>query len=156
MARDGFATAWARVFFVYGPYEQTHRLVPSVIRALLAGEPANTSHANQIRDYLYAEDVASALVALLESDYMGPVNIGSGEPIRLRTIIDRIGQLLGRSELIRIGAVPPATTDKPFVVADTARLRSLDWAPKWTLDDGLRAAIEFWRHHVSPAEVHRG
>ena len=50
----------------------------SVIRSLLAGEPARCSHGNQVRDYLFAEDVADAFVALLESDVTGPINIALG------------------------------------------------------------------------------
>jgi hypothetical protein len=53
-------SAWGRIFFLYGPYEHPDRLVASVIRSLLAGEPAKTSHGNQIRDYLLAGDVADS------------------------------------------------------------------------------------------------
>ncbi len=73
-----FTSAWGRIFFLYGPHEHPDRLVASVIRSLLAGEPARTSHGNQVRDYLYAGDVADAFVALLESDVTGPINIASG------------------------------------------------------------------------------
>lgn len=147
MASDGSMTsAWARIFFLYGPHEHPDRLVPSVIRSLLAGVPARTSHGHQVRDYLYAADVADALVCLLESQLTGPVNIGSGQPIALHEIINRIGQMLGRPDLIRLGAISPAPGDKPLVVADTTRLVSeLRWTPSWDLDRGLAATIDWWR-----------
>ena len=53
----------------------------SVVRSLLAGQPARTSHGEQVRDYLYAGDVADAFVTLLESDVTGPINIASGQAI---------------------------------------------------------------------------
>jgi nucleoside-diphosphate-sugar epimerase len=120
--------------------------VASVIRSLLAGSPANVSHGRQIRDYLYADDVADAFVRLLESDVTGPINVASGQAIALRDIVTRIGDLIGRPKLIRLGAIPAAATDTPLVVADTARLSaSLGWTPSWDLDRGLAATVDWWR-----------
>jgi nucleoside-diphosphate-sugar epimerase len=145
-AGTGMTSAWGRIFFLYGPHEHPDRLVASVIRSLLAGEPAKTSHGNQIRDYLFAGDVADAFVALLGSDLAGPINIASGRPIALKEIITRIGQLVGRPDLIRLGAIPAAATDTPLVVADTTRLASvLSWRPRYDLDEGLTKTIEWWR-----------
>lgn len=144
--REGWTPAWGRVFFLYGPHEHPDRLVASVIRSLLAGEPARTSHGRQVRDYLYADDVADALVRLVESDVTGPINIASGQAVTLREIVTRIGDLMGRPELIQLGAIPAAPTDTPLVVADTTRLRTaLQWTPSWDLDRGLRSTIEWWR-----------
>jgi nucleoside-diphosphate-sugar epimerase len=88
--QTGLSGAWGRIFFLYGPYEHPARLVSSVIRSILQGEPARCSHGNQIRDYLYVQDVADAFVALLESDIMGPVNVASGCPVALKDIIHKI------------------------------------------------------------------
>ena len=134
------------MFFLYGPHEHPDRLVSSVIRSLLAGQPARTSHGRQVRDYLFADDVASAFVRLLESDVRGPINIASGEAIVLRDIVTRIGVIMGREDLLQIGAIPAAPTDTPLVVADTTRLFSeLQWKPEWDLERGLRASIDWWR-----------
>jgi nucleoside-diphosphate-sugar epimerase len=144
--------AWGRVFFLYGPYEDERRLVPTVIRALLAGQPAKTSHGRQIRDYLHVSDVAKAFVALLESDLTGPINIGSGEPVPLRDLVMKIGSLVGRPDLISLGAVPPASTDVPVVIADVSKLRSqLSWTPTWNLESGLRQTIDWWRGEAGHA-----
>ncbi|HEU5257784.1 MAG TPA: NAD(P)-dependent oxidoreductase [Vicinamibacterales bacterium] len=151
VARDGsLASAWARIFFIYGPHEHPDRLVAAVVRSLLAGEPARTSHGRQVRDYLFVEDVADALVRLLESDVTGPINIASGQAIALRDIIFRIGQQMGRSELIQLGAIPQATTDTPIVVGDTSRLTAeLDWQPRWDLAQGIEKTIAWWRQELA-------
>ena len=149
----GFSNAWARIFFLYGPYEHPDRLVASVIRSLLAGQPARCSHGRQIRDYLYARDVADALVHLLESDLQGAVNVASGRPVTLKDIVLRIGEITGRSELIQLGAIPPAPTDMPLVVGDVTRLSSeLQWFPQTSLDEGLADTIAWWRTR-EPAAV---
>jgi nucleoside-diphosphate-sugar epimerase len=145
------ASAWGRIFFLYGPHEHPDRLVSSVIRSILAGQPARTSHGEQIRDYLYAGDVADAFVRLLESDVTGPINVASGQPIALKDIVTRIGSLMGRPDLIHLGAIPAAATDTPKVVADTARLRSaLGWTPAHDLDRGLTDTINWWRSQPAP------
>jgi nucleoside-diphosphate-sugar epimerase len=143
---NGLTSAWGRIFFVYGPGEHPERLVASVIRALLAGEPARTSHGRQIRDYLYAGDVADAFVTLLESQVSGPINVASGIPVTLASIVARLGELTGRGDLVRLGAIPAAPTDMPLVVADTTRLaRDLNWHPRTDLDRGLTETIDWWR-----------
>jgi nucleoside-diphosphate-sugar epimerase len=152
LARDdsSFSSAWARIFFLYGPYEHPDRLVASVVRSLLAGEPARTSHGRQVRDYLFVEDVADAIVQLLESEVSGPINVGSGQAITLREIVQRIGEQTGRSELIQFGAIPQAATDTPLVVADTSRLAAeLDWRPRWDLDRGIEKTIAWWRQQTA-------
>jgi nucleoside-diphosphate-sugar epimerase len=151
LARDSaMSSAWARVFFVYGPHEHPDRLVASVVRSLLAGEPARCSHGRQVRDYLFVEDVADAIVRLLDSDVRGPMNIGSGQAIALRSIVEKIGEQTGRSELIQLGAIPQAATDTPLVVADTSRLAAeLDWRPRWDLDRGIEKTIAWWRQEMA-------
>ena len=142
----GFTSAWGRIFFLYGPFEHPDRLVASVIRSLLAGAPARTSHGRQVRDYLYSADVAEAFVTLLESHVSGPINIASGEPVQLCEIVERIGDLIGRPELIQLGAIPAAPTDTPLVVADTTKMTAaLGWKPSWDLTRGLEATIDWWR-----------
>ena len=143
----GMTSAWARIFFLYGPNEHPDRLIPSVIQSLLADRPARCSHGRQVRDYLYVRDVADALVRLVDSDVTGPINVGSGQPISLRTLVGRVGELLDRTDLIQFGAKPAAETDAPLVVADTGQLRSvLGWEPRYDLDRGLGETIEWWRH----------
>jgi nucleoside-diphosphate-sugar epimerase len=146
-ARTGLSSAWARPFFLYGPHEHPDRLVSSVIRAILAGQPARTSHGNQVRDYLYVQDVADAFVELLESDVAGPINVASGQPIALREISERIAGLLGRRDLLQLGAIPAASTDTPLVVADMSHAAKVmpQWQPRVSLDDGLAASIRWWR-----------
>ena len=144
----GLSSAWGRIFFLYGPYEHPDRLVSSVIRSLLAGEEARVSHGRQLRDYLYVADVADALITLLRHDVQGAVNIGGGQPIALKELVLTAARLIGREDLVRLGAIPAAATDTPLVVADVTRLsEDVGWTPRTTLTDGLRETIEWWRRH---------
>ena len=147
IAREaGISLAWVRPFFLYGPREHPERLVASVARALLRGEPAATSHGRQRRDYLHVQDVADAVVATLASDLTGPVNVGAGEAVALRDIVTRIGTIVGRPDLLRIGEIPARPNDVPLVVAGGHRLASeLGWRPRYDLDAGLAQTVEWWR-----------
>lgn len=147
-ANTGLAASWARVFFLYGPREAEHRLVASVVSALLKGERAPCTHGQQIRDFLHVQDAADALVFLLGRKHSGPVNVASGQPVSLRTLVGRVGKQLGAEELIEFGAIEPPPTDLPFVVADTSRLQGLGWTPQFDHDQGIADTVAWWQAHT--------
>lgn len=144
---SGLSSAWGRIFFLYGPYEYQNRLVPSVIRSLLNEEPAHCSYGNQIRDFLYVQDVADAFVALLDSEIEGPVNIASGQPITIKSVINKIAVKIERPDLVQLGAIPAAAKDPPLLVADVRRLTNeVGWMPQYNLEKGLDHTIGWWKN----------
>jgi nucleoside-diphosphate-sugar epimerase len=145
----GLSSAWGRIFFLYGPHEHPMRLVSSVIRSLLMGQPARCTHGNQIRDYLYVKDVAAAFISILESGIQGPVNIASGLPIYLKEIVLKIAKKLKREELIRLGALPAADDEPTLLVGDNRLLASeVKWRPQYDLDRGLDETIDWWQERM--------
>jgi len=144
------SSAWGRIFLPYGPYEYVDRLVPSVICSLLKAESARCSHGKQMRDFLYVKDVADAFVALLESDVSGSVNIGSGQPMAIKDIVYKIGEQIGRADLIQLGAIPAAINDTPLVIADVTRLSDeVGFQPTYNLERAIEETINWWRSSVS-------
>jgi nucleoside-diphosphate-sugar epimerase len=142
----GVEVAWARLFFPYGPRDHAARLVPSVARALLSGVPASCSAGEQRRDFVHVDDAADALVALARSTLTGPVNVGTGEPVAVRTVIELVAQACGRPELVRLGERPTPAGEPPLLAADVGRLRDeLGWRPRTELAAGLRATVDWWR-----------
>lgn len=142
----GLSAAWGRIFFLYGPGEAENRLVASVIRALLAGEPAQATHGRQLRDYLYVEDLAEALAALVASEVQGPINLASGRSVELRTLIQEAARQLDRQRLVRLGAIAARDDEAPEVSADVSRLRAeLDWSPRFDHAEGLARSIAWWK-----------
>lgn len=143
------STAWGRVFFLYGPNEAPNRLVASVIRSILQGEPARCSHGNQIRDYLHVDDVADGLTCLFGSSFQGTMNVSSGVPLALKDIINRIGEKLNRPDLIELGARDAPDGEAPVLVGDNRRLlEHTNWSPGHTLDSGLEDAIRWWKEKL--------
>jgi len=142
----GMQVAWARLFYLYGPWEDPRRLVSSVARALLEGREAPCSEGSQVRDFLHVADVAGALVAVLRSGLTGAVNVGSGEPVTVREVVTRVGAIIGRPELLRPGAIAVKAGEPPFVCADNRKLKAeTGWAPTFTLERGLTDTVDWWR-----------
>jgi len=140
------AFAWARIFFLYGPAEDSHRLVASISRDLLAGRPALCSAGDVTRDYLHVADAGAALAALALSDVVGPVNIGSGQGRRISDIVTRLAAVAERSHLLRLGALPTRLGDPERIVADIGRLQAeVGYVPTIALDDGLQSCLSYWR-----------
>ena len=140
---SGLSLAWARPFFLYGPGEHDNRLVPAVISALLKGEEALCTPGEQIRDYMYIRDAARALALLLDSVTEGAVNIASGQPVALKGVIETAAELVGKPELIRLGAVAAPADDQQLLLANTTRLnKELGFEPRYSLQDGLKETIE--------------
>jgi nucleoside-diphosphate-sugar epimerase len=137
----GIRSAWGRVFFLYGPGEPERKLISSVITSLLRSETAATTHGEQLRDFLHVEDVAKALVSVLDSDAEGAVNIGSGQPVTQRYVVETIARLIGRPELLRLGAIPANVDEPERLIPDVTRLRATDFRPRHTLESGLRDMI---------------
>lgn len=149
--QTNLSAAWGRVFFLYGPHEHPSRLVSSVVRSLLRGEPAPCSHGRQVRDFLSVLDVAEAFVCLLEAEVQGPVNIASGQGTTVKDIVFAIGEMIGRSDLIRLGAIETQVGDPATLVADVRRLTAeVGWKPTTGLNQRLRETIEWWQQNIDP------
>lgn len=144
--QHGMSLAWSRLFYVFGPEQEPTRLVPSVARALLAGNDFECRAPQQVCDYIHIADAASAFVRLVESDARGGFNVSSGTGHSVADIARRIGDMLGRPELIKMASTALAGTESPSFVGHPRRLREeLGWAPQFDVDAGLRhtlAALE--------------
>ncbi len=156
-AGKGPGLAWGRIFFLYGPDEAPTRLVPSVIQSLLRGEPALCTHGRQVRDFMHVGDAGAAFAALLDSPVEGAVNIASGEPHPVADLVGMLGSEVGRSDLIRLGAVPLSESEPLDLRADVTRLRrEVGFVPVVSLREGLKQTIAWWRNRPTAPDLTRG
>ena len=138
----GGSSAWARFFAPYGPGEPIERLVPSVVHGIVNGNPVDCTRGTQIRDFIYVDDAAAALVALLDAGAEGPFNIGSGVGMTLREVVAVITAQLGRAELVRFSARQRPPGDPDRVVADIGRItREVGWRPAVGIEEGIARTI---------------
>ena len=140
----GFEAVEARVFWVFGPGENSARLIPLICRSHLAGTVPELGSGSQRRDLVYAEDAAAALLALARADGVtGTVNIGSGEPVPLATVATLLGDIAGASET-GVGHRFDLPGDPALLSASSDRIRSIGWAPKWPLGEALAETYRWW------------
>jgi len=137
--------AWGRIFYPYGPGEDERRLVSSASLSLLRGKPFAASQGEQGRDYLHVEDVALAFCIMLEKKAEGVYNVSSGESVSVRGLLEMIGNLTGRGNLIQFGSRPGPTWDPPFILGDNQKLRALGWQPRVKLEEGLQTTLDWLR-----------
>ena len=146
LAQLGVGLAWSRLFYLYGPYEDERRLVPAAIKALVAGREFPSTSGEQVRDYLHVEDVASAICTLSRRRLGGTFNVCSGAPVTIAGLLQILGELFGRPDLIRLGAFGYRQWDPMYVSGDNQRLRmEAHWAPRYTLRDGLASTVDWWK-----------
>jgi nucleoside-diphosphate-sugar epimerase len=141
----GLSQAWGRIFFPYGRFEPEGRLVPSVIRSILAGEPARCSHGRQVRDFMYVDDAARAFVVLLDSSYEGAVNVGTGVPVTIAEVAQTAAKAAGAPHLLQIGALPARAGEPDRLVADVSRLQEIGFVSHWKLKSGIDATVSWWQ-----------
>jgi len=147
-AHSGLEVVWPRIFYFYGPYEDERRLVPSVLLSLLRGQVAKTTAGEQVRDYLYVEDVVSALWTVAQSQMTGAVNIASGTAITVRDVISHIAQLIGKTDRVRLGALAYRPGEPMSIRAEASRLRQCGWSPQYDLPRGLHHTIAWWKERL--------
>jgi len=142
--QQGVDTAIVRIFNTYGPKMRPHdgRAIPTFLRQALQDRPITVfGDGSQTRSFCYVEDEIRGLIALAESGYHNPVNIGNPNEFTLlelaRTVIEVTGS---RSEIV-FEALP---TDDPQVRQPDISLAKeiLDWEPMVDLREGLRRTIE--------------
>jgi dTDP-6-deoxy-L-talose 4-dehydrogenase (NAD+) len=122
--------AWARVFHLYGGAEHPARIMPSVIRSLLAGRPIDLTAGDQVRDVLHVADVADAIARLAEPGVEGVFNVCSGVPVALRDFLLSVADVVGPRELLRFGARTARPSEPSFLVGDARKLRAIGWSPR--------------------------
>lgn len=141
---DEFETTvcWGRVFYPFGIGEHPQRLCSALIRQLARGEAVTLKTPHSIKDYIYVDDLASAILLALEQRCAGPLNLGTGRGVTIRWMADYLASLFHRPDLVREAAEGQADP-LDYMVAEVTRLRALGWREEVGLEAGLQ---RLWRH----------
>jgi dTDP-6-deoxy-L-talose 4-dehydrogenase (NAD+) len=107
---------WCRLFYLYGEGEDTRRLVPYLRASLAAGEPAELTSGNQIRDFIDVVEAGRLITDAALGSVQGPINICSGIPITVKQLAENIADEYGRRDLLEFGVRPDNLIDPPCVV----------------------------------------
>ena len=129
----------SRTFNTYGPRmrPQDGRVVSNFLVQALAGAPLTVyGDGSQTRSYCYVDDQVAGLVALLDSDYVGPVNIGNPDEFTVLELAETVLEVTGSASDIIFGPLPDddPSQRRPDISLATEQL---GWRPRVTLREGL-------------------
>lgn len=144
---ENFPASILRLFLTYGPGQGNKRFLPQIIKGCLEDSAFPTSKGEQLRDFCFVEDTVTAICLALQSDHAnGEVfNVGSGEPLAIHSLINRICLLVGKGRPM-FGAIPYRAGENMALYANAEKIRSvLGWRPAVSLEDGLRRTIDSMR-----------
>lgn len=146
----GMPTTIARIFMVYGPGVQNEqRLVPYVIRTLLAGEVPSLSSGTRQVDWVHVDDVVEGLtrLAVAPADAVAgrTIDLGTGALTTVRDVATRAGALVDASVTLSFGALEDRALEQVRVADVPATRAALGWAPSITVADGLVSTVAWFR-----------
>ena len=148
-----------RPFGVFGEYEGLHRFVPQVIDKLKCGHIVQMTFGEQIRDYIYIDDLIDAyILASIVSleNKVKIINIGSGKGIAMKDIALIISKQIGVSnDMLQFGALPYRPDEMMYLVANIDKAKSLlGWEPKVPIEKGLEHTINWYSQNLIKLECH--
>jgi UDP-glucuronate decarboxylase len=132
-----------RMSNLYGPtplarFDLTHRL----IHKLLDDNAAEVWTTKPERDFIYVEDAAEAVIKLLDADYTGTLNLGTGVATPVKRIVEVLEELTGAS----IADLGHPITGPPHFRCDMTTIQSvIDWQPRVSVEDGVRRTFDQMR-----------
>jgi dTDP-glucose 4,6-dehydratase len=135
----------------YGPHQFPEKLIPlTIIRALRSQRVPVYGDGMQIRDWLYVDDHAEALWAILTRGRQGGVyNIGGENQVRNLDLVRLVLRMLGKPESLITLVRDRLGHDRRYAMDTTLIRRELGWSPRQLLDDGLRQTVTWYVQHES-------
>jgi nucleoside-diphosphate-sugar epimerase len=146
------------LYQVYGPGQPARALIPSAVRAALAGEDFAMTHGRQIRDWVHVDDVVEAFTVAAQSAQAAQTSqtapcvagrsfeVGTGHGTALKDVVGSIWQITGAAGEIKLGALTARPGEVLLQTADPSPAEeALGWRAQVTLEDGLRRTIEALR-----------
>jgi dTDP-glucose 4,6-dehydratase len=142
--QQGVDTAIVRIFNTFGPKMRPHdgRAIPTFLRQALQDRPITVfGDGSQTRSFCYVDDEIRGLIALAESGYHMPINIGNPDEFTLLELAEAVIEVTGSRSEIVFEALP---TDDPQVRQPDITLAReiLGWEPMVDLREGLRRTIQ--------------
>jgi len=137
-----------RFFNTYGPYETNPHLIPEIMKQLKEGNyNLLLGNIKTKRDYIYVEDIASAICELsLSKDEIlfEIINIGTGIEHSAEEIIECVGSIIGKKINIEIDQNRIRKNDKMHQIASVDLIKSkINWMPKYGIEAGLIELLKY-------------
>jgi NAD dependent epimerase/dehydratase len=148
----GLPVATIRPFNTYGPRQSARAVIPTIISQALGSPTIRLGSLTPLRDLNYVLDTVEGFLSVAESDAaVGQVvNVGTGAAVSIGELAQRILRLMGVEKEIFTDEqrVRPEKSEVLTLLCDRSKAEKLTgWKPRFTLDQGLSATIDFIRAH---------
>ncbi|MET9682426.1 UDP-glucuronic acid decarboxylase family protein [Streptomyces coeruleorubidus] len=135
-----------RIFNTYGPRMRPNdgRVVSTFIRQALDGEPLTIyGDGSQTRSFCYVDDLIRGIVAMLDSDLLGPFNLGNPREQTVRELAELVREATGSDSGLEFMPLPvdDPTRRRPVVARAQEKL---GWSPLIPIDEGLRRTVAWF------------
>ena len=143
-------TLWTAITSIYGPGRNDNNLITYAIKSLLFAEKPSFTGLEQVWDYIYIDDLVSALAAVGErgkADKIYP--IGSGVSMKMSAYIEIIRDLIDPDLPVGIGDLPYKNKVIDNQIMDIRDLTDdTGFVPKVSFEDGIRQTITYFKNHM--------
>jgi nucleoside-diphosphate-sugar epimerase len=149
----GVPVAIARPFNTYGPRQSARAVIPAIIVQALTQQHVMLGATFPTRDLNFVADTVDGFLKIADTDAaIGEVvNLGTAREVSVGDVAASIIRLVGRDIPVVFDAnrVRPETSEVERLLADASKARTLvGWEPRHSLDEGLRATIDWIRQHL--------
>jgi len=152
----GFKTIVVRPFNVYGPnepLEEYRKAIPYFIVSALRNEPLEVfGSGDQTMDAIYVDDVVEALLLCEEKEPEETVEIGTGDPIKVKDLAEKIIHMTNSKSRVVYLKMRPGEPPDSFVQANGNMLHLIGYKPNVGLEVGLRKTIDWYSENLSEFE----
>tara|TARA_R100000664_G_scaffold27197_1_gene37751 strand:+ start:18238 stop:19218 length:981 start_codon:yes stop_codon:yes gene_type:complete len=137
---------------VYGPYDnfdpENAMVIPSLIRKAIERDTLEVwGDGTPVRDFIFSRDVALGMMHMVENKITKPVNLGSGEGVSIKEVVEAIVESCDKELKIKWDISKP-TGDK-LRLFDMSRANSYGFEPTVSLEDGIKETIEWFKENKS-------
>ena len=134
-----------RPSITYGPGQGVEMFLPAMIDTLVKGQPFKMSPGEQVRDFLYIDDLVEAIIACCEEPRLEGdiVNVASGVSLQLKQVAEHVAKMLDKEDLLEVGAIPYRGFEIMNYSINIEKILKLSsWRPTTSFEDGLRITID--------------
>ncbi len=142
---QNFPSVIIRLYLVYGPNQDTNRVIPSTIKNAIENKKFPCSSGKQLRDFIYVEDVIDAIIKILKNKNVKGeiINIGSGKPIAIKKVILKICKLVN-SGIPQFNKIKFRKDEIPKLYPSIKKAKKLiKWSPQVDMFSGLNKCIQY-------------
>jgi nucleoside-diphosphate-sugar epimerase len=138
-----------RLFPPYGPGDHERRLIPYVIGSILKNTAPQLTTGKQEWDFVYVGDIIKAYLAVLKTNTINGdhtiFNIGTGEPVSVHHMVEKIQAKLCSATDLPWGSVAHRMNEVWYNSADITKARRvLGWSPETGIDEGIGKTVEWF------------